>query len=76
LTLCAAQFYADAVAGVRIERTGATRWLRIERPPRNLLDPVTMGALADELRQCDTDEAVPSSKDPSRIAGRARPVRS
>lgn len=43
---------------VRMETVGATRWLRIERPPRNLLDPGTMGELADELRRCDRDESV------------------
>ena len=50
--------YAHAVPGVRTETRGATRWIRIDRPPRNLLDPATMGALADELRRCDADASV------------------
>jgi methylglutaconyl-CoA hydratase len=37
---------------------GAPRWLRIDRPPRNLLDPAAMDTLADELRRCDADESV------------------
>ena len=44
--------------GVRTETRGAARWLRIERPPRNLLDPATMGELADELQRCDADASV------------------
>lgn len=58
LTVCAAEVYAHVVPDVRMETVGATRWLRIDRPPRNLLDPVTIGALADELRRCDRDESV------------------
>lgn len=58
LTCCAASVYAHAMSGVRMETRGATRWLRIDRPPRNLLDPTTMGELADELRRCDADESV------------------
>jgi methylglutaconyl-CoA hydratase len=38
-----------------METRGTTRWLRIDRPPRNLLDPSTMGELVDELRRCDAD---------------------
>lgn len=44
--------------GLRAETTASTRWLRLERPPRNLLDPDVMGALADELRRCDDDASV------------------
>lgn len=44
--------------GLHVETRHRTRWLRLERPPRNLLDPDAMGALADELRRCDGDESV------------------
>jgi enoyl-CoA hydratase/carnithine racemase len=36
----------------------SVRWLRIERPPRNLLDPEAMDGLAQELRRADADESV------------------
>lgn len=38
--------------------TDGVRWLRIERPPRNLLDPEAMDALAADLRSCDEDDSV------------------
>lgn len=41
-----------------METKASTRWLRLERPPRNLLDPDVLGALADELRRCDADPSV------------------
>jgi enoyl-CoA hydratase/carnithine racemase len=44
--------------GIRVETKEATRWLRLERPPRNLLDVELMTALADELRECDAEESV------------------
>jgi enoyl-CoA hydratase/carnithine racemase len=44
--------------GLRLETKESTRWLRLERPPRNLLDPAVMDALADELRRCDADESI------------------
>lgn len=44
--------------GLRAETIASTRWIRLERPPRNLLDPYVMDALADELRRCDDDTAV------------------
>jgi enoyl-CoA hydratase/carnithine racemase len=44
--------------GVEAETKGATRWLRIDRPPRNLLDPEVMEALATDLRRCDEDGSV------------------
>jgi enoyl-CoA hydratase/carnithine racemase len=44
--------------GVEAETRGATRWLRIDRPPRNLLDPEVMDALTAELRRCDQDDSV------------------
>lgn len=47
-----------AASGVSAETVGATRWLRIERPPRNLLDPEAMDALAAELRRSDADGSV------------------
>ena len=43
---------------IRIDTVAATRWLRLERPPRNLLDPALLGALAEELRRCDEDPSV------------------
>lgn len=47
-----------ATPGLRAETVAATRWLRLERPPRNLLDPDVLGALAAELRRCDEDASV------------------
>lgn len=44
--------------GVEAETKGATRWLHIDRPPRNLLDPEVMDALAADLRRCDEDDSV------------------
>ena len=44
--------------GLRAETVASTRWLRLDRPPRNLLDPDVLGALADELRRCDEDASV------------------
>jgi len=44
--------------GVEAETKGATRWLHIDRPPRNLLDPEVMEALATDLRRCDEDGSV------------------
>jgi enoyl-CoA hydratase/carnithine racemase len=44
--------------GVEAETNGATRWLHIDRPPRNLLDPEVMDALAAGLRRCDEDDSV------------------
>ena len=44
--------------GVEAETKGATRWFRIDRPPRNLLDPEVMDALTAELRRCDEDDSV------------------
>jgi enoyl-CoA hydratase/carnithine racemase len=44
--------------GVHAETKAATQWLRLDRPPRNLLTPDVMGALADELRRCDADASV------------------
>jgi enoyl-CoA hydratase/carnithine racemase len=44
--------------GVEAETKRATRWLRIDRPPRNLLDPEVMDALAADLRRCDEDDSV------------------
>jgi enoyl-CoA hydratase/carnithine racemase len=44
--------------GVEAETKGATRWLHIDRPPRNLLDPEVMDALAADLRRCDEDGSV------------------
>jgi enoyl-CoA hydratase/carnithine racemase len=44
--------------GIRAETKEATRWLRLDRPPRNLLDVDLMTALADELRECDADASV------------------
>lgn len=41
-----------------METRGTTRWLRLDRPPRNLLDPDVLGALAEELSRCDADESV------------------
>lgn len=45
------------VQGIRVETKEATRWLRLERPPRNLLDVDLMTALADELRECEADSS-------------------
>jgi enoyl-CoA hydratase/carnithine racemase len=45
-------------AGVETETRGATRWLLLDRPPRNLLDPEVMDELAAKLRRCDDDESV------------------
>jgi enoyl-CoA hydratase/carnithine racemase len=47
-----------ATTGLLAETKESTRWLRLERPPRNLLDPGVMAALADALRGCDEDESV------------------
>lgn len=44
--------------GIRVETREATRWLRLERPPRNLLDVELMTTLADELRECETEESI------------------
>lgn len=44
--------------GIRVETKAATRWLRLDRPPRNLLDPDMMAALVAELRRCDDDASV------------------
>jgi methylglutaconyl-CoA hydratase len=44
--------------GVEAETKGATRWLHIDRPPRNLLDPEVMDALAADLLRCDEDDSV------------------
>lgn len=56
LTVRAAALYARAVsAGIVVESKGATRWLRLARPPRNLLEPEAMDALAAELRGADED---------------------
>jgi enoyl-CoA hydratase/carnithine racemase len=44
--------------GVEAETRGATRWLCIDRPPRNLLDPEVMDALTAALRRCDEDDSV------------------
>jgi methylglutaconyl-CoA hydratase len=43
---------------MQAETIAATRWIRVDRPPRNLLDPGVLGALADELRRCDGDASV------------------
>src|SRR5215831_16622501 len=43
--------------GLHVETKESVRWIRIERPPANLLDPHVMGALADELQRCDRDES-------------------
>jgi methylglutaconyl-CoA hydratase len=43
---------------LRRETKAATRWLRLDRPPRNLLDPELLAALADELRRADDDGSV------------------
>jgi len=44
--------------GVQAEMKGSIRWLRIDRPQRNLLDPAVMGALTTELDRCDADASV------------------
>lgn len=44
--------------GIRVETKEATRWLRLERPRRNLLDVELMTALADELRECEAEASV------------------
>ena len=45
-------------SGLRAETTASVRWLRLERPPRNLLDCEIMGTLANELRRCDEDASI------------------
>lgn len=40
------------------ETDGSIRWLRLDRPPRNLLDPELLAELVDELRRCDEEPAV------------------
>jgi enoyl-CoA hydratase/carnithine racemase len=47
-----------SAAGIRVETKGATRWLRLARPPRNLLDPEVLATLAAELRRADEDASV------------------
>lgn len=44
--------------GIRVETKEQTRWLCLERPPRNLLDIELMTGLADELRECDAETSV------------------
>jgi enoyl-CoA hydratase/carnithine racemase len=45
-------------AGVDTETRGPTRWLFVDRPPRNLLDPEVMDELAAALRRCNGDRSV------------------
>lgn len=52
------QYLTPMAAGLVVDTKESTRWLRLERPPRNLLDPDVMGALAVELRDGDADESV------------------
>jgi enoyl-CoA hydratase/carnithine racemase len=44
--------------GIRQETKEETRWLVLERPPRNLLDVELMAALVDELRRSDAEPSV------------------
>jgi enoyl-CoA hydratase/carnithine racemase len=49
---------AVSSGGVATETRGAVRWLFVDRPPRNLLDPEAMAGLAAELRRCDGADSV------------------
>lgn len=47
-----------AAGGIRVETREGTRWLVLERPPRNRLDVGLMTVLADELGEADADASV------------------